>query len=512
MSWMQGYNANQGYTFGYYFEASIRHLNFCLAKSNQPTLTLAGLKYLDLGCGQGLHLIMEALNNPESTFVGVDFAPAEISHANWLVEHLGLTNIEFYELGFDDLASPKNHPVFSDKQFDVCIAHGIISWIDKNIKNSLFREVGRLLRPGGVFYCSYNTEPGWLLERPFQKAVGLLASQSGMQHTDAIAKAINVFSSMEEMNVPYSKILTQSFKNIDRIKKGDMKYQVHEYAHDQWNLEYFRDVSALASQSKLQFLCSATLMESDRNLHPESIKKLLSEVGDDDALIETFVDIIYCKRFRRDIFIKGISDFNGSSAREYLSQLKFVKGVSELDVTQYRPQFHGIKLPIKDEIYSNLFEHLDNIPKSIEQLSQLASLSLSQTTQCLMFLMQDQKALSWIESKTSKQIAILNKYIVDMPEPNPYQFLAAPNYGIAVPFSKIDKLVWQYQSDSGSRDAISNVEKYIIENNLTISAEKDGKLSNEALRAYLTERYDPAHGSRSRFFRAGGIELAKRKP
>ncbi len=66
-------------------------------------------------------------------------------------------DIEFYEGDFIALAQ-------TDMPWPSCdyvIAHGILSWINFEVRHALFRMVDRSLTPGGLAYFSYNALPGW---------------------------------------------------------------------------------------------------------------------------------------------------------------------------------------------------------------------------------------------------------------------------------------------------------------------------------------------------------------
>jgi hypothetical protein len=47
----------------------------------------------------------------------------------------------------------------------------------RQVRASLWALAGRLLKPGGLHYTSYNTEPGWLAAKPFQHLVMLRQAQ-----------------------------------------------------------------------------------------------------------------------------------------------------------------------------------------------------------------------------------------------------------------------------------------------------------------------------------------------
>ena len=97
-----------------------------------------------------------AAANPHMRFVGVDFNPEQIAHARSLVRRTGLTNIEFHEADFVSLAA-------KDQPFEPCdyvVAHGILTWVNKEVRSAIYRIIDKTLTPGGLAYFSYNALPG----------------------------------------------------------------------------------------------------------------------------------------------------------------------------------------------------------------------------------------------------------------------------------------------------------------------------------------------------------------
>lgn len=119
------------------------------------------------GLWPGLDLVIAAACHPHSEFVGIDFMPEHIAHARSLAQDCGLTNVSILEGDF--LALSESPDTLGEFDFAVC--HGIATWVAPVIRQALFKLVGRVLKPGGLFYNRYNTLPGWLPMLPFQQLV-----------------------------------------------------------------------------------------------------------------------------------------------------------------------------------------------------------------------------------------------------------------------------------------------------------------------------------------------------
>jgi 2-polyprenyl-3-methyl-5-hydroxy-6-metoxy-1,4-benzoquinol methylase len=82
------------------------------------------LAYCDLGCGQGYTANLIAAANPAAQVLGVDFNPSHIANARTLANAAGLSNVDFREASFEDIAARPATP-----QFDIMAMHGVFSWI-----------------------------------------------------------------------------------------------------------------------------------------------------------------------------------------------------------------------------------------------------------------------------------------------------------------------------------------------------------------------------------------------
>ncbi len=108
-------------------------------------LDLAELKpgdaVLDLGCGSGTDVFFAAVQVGErGRVVGVDFTDEQIDKATRLRDRDGFSQVEFVGAGIDALP-------FEEENFDAVISNGVINL--SPVKDRVFREAARVLRPGG---------------------------------------------------------------------------------------------------------------------------------------------------------------------------------------------------------------------------------------------------------------------------------------------------------------------------------------------------------------------------
>ena len=136
------------------------------------TPELSAARVLEIGCGDGGNLLPLAYYHPAWSFVGVDPSGEAIRAAQEGKDILGLTNITFVQC--DAEGAVREGP------FDFVICHGVYSWVDPEERDSVLALAKDSLSPEGLFYLSYNTQPGW-------RARGLVRDRLRKRKLDAPA-------------------------------------------------------------------------------------------------------------------------------------------------------------------------------------------------------------------------------------------------------------------------------------------------------------------------------------
>jgi arsenite methyltransferase len=102
-----------------------------------------GEEVLDLGSGSGTDVFCAAiLVGDNGRVVGVDFTDEQVSKARRLRDENGFAQVEFEQARIEKLP-------FDDGSFDVVTSNGVINL--SLVKNVVFEEAARVLRPGGRF-------------------------------------------------------------------------------------------------------------------------------------------------------------------------------------------------------------------------------------------------------------------------------------------------------------------------------------------------------------------------
>jgi hypothetical protein len=234
--------------------------------------------------------------------------PSHIAHARRLAQAGGISNVRFIEGDFTALQNDPSALVDAtgaalDGQTDYVVAHGIASWVSPQVRASLWALAGRLLKPGGLHYTSYNTEPGWLAAKPFQHLVMLRQGQ-GRTGAQALRSGMDTFSALEAAKSKIYATFTTLKPRLAAAAEQDIAYLTQEYNNRYWEPLRVSDMMAAASGAKLDWVGSATLPEQFGNLLPPDIAKIIDSESD-PVLRETVRDLAVVQSFRRDMYVKG---------------------------------------------------------------------------------------------------------------------------------------------------------------------------------------------------------------
>ena len=158
-NWSAGYMAEIDYTYGYYTELNPLRARLALLHAGLHAPTMANA--CELGFGQGVTVNLHAAAS-NVHWTGTDFNPAHASYAQDLAAVVG-RGTALQEQAFEAFCQRSDLP-----DFDFIGMHGIWSWVSEANRAVLVDFLERKLKPGGVLYVSYNTQPGWAAMAPMR--------------------------------------------------------------------------------------------------------------------------------------------------------------------------------------------------------------------------------------------------------------------------------------------------------------------------------------------------------
>lgn len=449
MSWDHGYFSSTSYTSGFYRELAPAWLDFAaLLKGHQPPRSHEGdaFTYLELGSGMGLGLCLLAAAYPEGRFTGVDFQPDHIVHSRRLAQQLGLGNIQFQEADFLSLAADPG-PLAAAHQY--VVAHGIATWITAPIQQALLQLAAAALNPGGIFYCSYNTFPGWLGASAFQHLVERIrqrqAEASAAQAFQQAAASLTSLLGSEES--PSALALGQPAlrRRLAQIPNQNAAYLLQEYANQGWQPLYVDQLHQRCAAHKLRFHASATLPENFLELLPANVRPAV-QAASDPALRQSLQDLAINQSFRRDLFLRGVATSTEGELRQRLSPIMLrLQEAPATDSYRFDTSFGQVSGVA--EHYQQLEACLANGPRSFGQLLDDTQLQLGELAKLLALLLHagricfDRSACADFERARHVNDQLLSLIVSG----RPYAHLVAPASGGGVGFSLVEALLLEGQ-------------------------------------------------------------------
>lgn len=322
MNWTQGYVADIGYTYGYYSELNPLRTRLALLNAGQtpPPVTDGRWVACELGFGQGVSVNIHAAATG-SRWCANDFNPAQVRHAQDLAAASG-AQLSLHEDSFAQYASRDDLP-----EFDFIGLHGIWTWISDENRRHIVNFLSRRLKVGGVLYISYNTLPGWaqfLTMRHILTRHGDRLAAPGAGTVARVQGALAYMQRLVDLKSSYSTTHAAVAPRLERMKGQDPHYLAHEYFNRDWLPMHFADMVEWLQPAKLQYACSAHLLDhaDSINLSAEQVAAL-AEIPDREFR-ETVRDVMVNQAFRRDYWIKGAVPISGADRQAALREERVV--------------------------------------------------------------------------------------------------------------------------------------------------------------------------------------------
>ena len=319
-TWNYGYFTESTYTYGYYRELNPTFQKFCLlAKGFAAAESNAGENYCELGFGQGVSLNIHAAANLGSYF-GTDFNPAHAAHANELCTASGCDG-KFFDDSFEEMLNRADLP-----KFDSINLHGIWSWISAENQKIIVEFARKFLKPGGIFYNSYNCYPGWSPAAPMRE-IFVLHDKYAQKSTKTFERVEEAMKFTEELfakNPAYFQRVPDAAKIFENTRKLDHDYLAHEYFNRDWICMYFTDVVELLDAAKLDFVCTAEVIETLEHLSvPQTALDFLNKI-EHPVMREQVRDYFVNRQFRKDLYVRGARKISAYERSKRLLDTNYV--------------------------------------------------------------------------------------------------------------------------------------------------------------------------------------------
>ncbi len=267
-----------------------------------PAADLTGCRVLELGCGDGTHLIPLAEAFPGSSFVGVDLAPRTVARGNADIAALGLCNIR---LEVADLLDWRPEP----GGFDYVIAHGLYAWTPPEVREATMAIIGQALGEGGLAILSYNVAPGCNLRLMVRELVEyeVRGVDRPAERTERAYAALK--AALDDVNPvhPASIALDAEMRRWADLAPESLLHDILAPCYAPARLP---DVVAHAARHGLAYLGDADRGHIRREAFPNELDLRLKALSNGDLVeAEHRQDLRAARAFRHTLLRKGPPDF-----------------------------------------------------------------------------------------------------------------------------------------------------------------------------------------------------------
>lgn len=327
------------------------------ALGHEPPALDRPFTWIDVGCGVGLGTLVAAATHPHAHFVGIDISAREIGEATRLAREAGLDNVRFLCLDIRQLRpadrassltqahhtqppparSAQTHTTHAHPHrtlphaaaahprpdhglppqsapapalpasCDFIVCHGLYSWVDDETRQALRQLCRQHLRPGGLAYLAYNSQPGAAAFASAQRFLRLNTSRIDGNSATRVRTGIQTLQQMAAHGAGFFTEHPAALREMQRLDQFDDAYLAHELLNPHWHAQHVSDVIRdMCEDAGCQYLGSATLLDNiDTVSIPANLQALLQQLQQQGASrheLETFRDLARNQNLRRDIY------------------------------------------------------------------------------------------------------------------------------------------------------------------------------------------------------------------
>jgi hypothetical protein len=351
--WNGGYVTDINYTFGYQMELNPLNATFALLSSGYVPPALG--THCELGFGQGISVNIHAAASG-SEWYGTDFNPAQVAFAKELANVSG-SSIHLYDESFEEFCARSDLP-----EFDSICLHGIWSWISEENRIIITKFIRKKLKIGGVLYISYNTQPGWAAMVPMRDLLSEYAQFASSESSGLLSRidaSLQFAEKLMETKPLYAVTNPIIAERLKQIKNQNKNYVAHEFFGGDWLPISFARMARYLESTKVNFACSARLLDHVDFINLEPEQRELIDTLPDPYLKQTVRDFCVNQQFRRDYWIKGLRKLDIVERNELLRALTIILIQPRPDVLLEVKGKLG-NATMKDPIYEMILDRLSN--------------------------------------------------------------------------------------------------------------------------------------------------------
>lgn len=294
-----GYVLGEAYPSRYHRETSPLWLSAVATALGARSPGLDGsFSYLELGCGSALGAAIHAAAWPAARFIGVDAHSGHMAHARALGAAAGLTGLEARHLTFAELAAAPDDAL---PPCDFIVLHGVYAWIAPDNRRAIARIVARWLKPGGLLYVSYMSQPGAAPLAGAQRLMFLSGQGADTPGAGAL-RGLERLRALRDGGAGYFSTHPELGRQLDHMARETPAYLAHEFLGQTWEPLHVGQVMRDFAAAGCRYLGSATPLENIDSVSIPAALQSLIQAETDREMAETLRDLARNQSLRRDIY------------------------------------------------------------------------------------------------------------------------------------------------------------------------------------------------------------------
>lgn len=314
----QGYNElpYTSYPFDYNRPENLHAVAHLFGVNTPP---LENARILEMGGSDGGNLIKFAVDFPKAEIVGIDLAEKQVELGQKRLKEMGVKNYTLKHMSITDLDEKMG-------KFDYIICHGVYSWVPGFVRESILSNCNKLLSDNGVAFVSYNTLPGWNVNKTIRELMMYHVRNFEKTEDKVIQARLAldfVCESLQGADTPYAKFLQ---KMANDLKSKEDHYLRHEFLADENEPCYFYEFAGELAKHDLEYIGDTDYQRMNvRNL-PKKAADLLSQIPD-IIRSEQYTDFIMNSQFRCSLICKKGNKINRNISPDTLKQFLFTANI-----------------------------------------------------------------------------------------------------------------------------------------------------------------------------------------
>ncbi|MCA9492693.1 MAG: class I SAM-dependent methyltransferase [Myxococcales bacterium] len=258
-------------------------------------------RILELGCGEGGHLMPLAARFPDAVCVGLDRSHVAIEGAKAFSARVG-ASVAWLEVDLLEALEHLKAPGLPE-QYDYVIAHGVFSWVPDEVREAILRILTEMLAPQGVAYLSYNCRPGWHVRGMVAEIMkhhvrGFDDPRKKVSQARAI---LQFLSTAVPGHDPYGALLQREAKLVARQPDFWVRHDLLSEHNDSFLLAEFVE---LAASHGLAYLGDSDLASMMADRMPPEVRQTLEPLMADVVQAEQYQDFLICRSLRRSLLVR----------------------------------------------------------------------------------------------------------------------------------------------------------------------------------------------------------------